>query len=110
MNSILGTVDTGFGDENRLIKDCKKFKTHLFKENYFSEFKGETEKALARYNLDVYSKDEVTKLISGVISDGTQTFVTKEQVEEMIADIDYVAGGSKSYEADYEIPNTIFPS
>jgi hypothetical protein len=56
--SILDTAETGFGECNKLIKDCPKpeYKTHLFKENYLGEFKTETEKTLARNNLGVYSK------------------------------------------------------
>jgi hypothetical protein len=56
--SILDTAKTGFGEENKLIKNCPKpeYKTYLFRENYLGEFKTETEKTLARNNLEVYSK------------------------------------------------------
>jgi hypothetical protein len=59
-DSIIEHIETGFGDCNTITKECPKpeYKTHLFKENYLGEFKSETEKALVRNNLGVYSKKE----------------------------------------------------
>ena len=102
----MDTVETGFGFEGVLIKDClkPKYKTHLAKENYLSEFSAPTEKALVRANLGVYSKEEVDKLVIGKIS--TESFITKEQVTEMMADLDFVDSTLKAY-ADYIIPSNL---
>lgn len=107
--SILHSVETGFGDENILIKDPPKStcKTHLFKENYLSEFKSETEKQLVRNNLDLYSKQEVEKMVESKITDNTSSFVTLEKVEQMIDELDFVDSTIKSY-SDYQIPNNLF--
>lgn len=107
--SILHSVETGFGDENILIKDPPKStcKTHLFKENYLSEFKSETEKQLVRNNLDLYSKQEVEKMVESKITDNTSSFVTLEKVEQMLDELDFVDSTLKSY-SDYQIPNNLF--
>ena len=109
-DSILGSVETGFDSTNSIHKVCPKpeFKTHLFKDNYLNEFQGATEKALVRYNLEVFSKSEVKDLISHVISDGTSTFVSKEEVQDMIDQINFVDSSISTY-ASYDIPNTLFP-
>lgn len=107
--SILNSVQTGFGDENILIKDppASKCKTHLFKENYLSEFSSETEKQLVRHNLDLYSKQEVERVIENKVADNTSSFVTLEKVEQLIDELDFVDSTIKSY-SDYQIPNTLF--
>lgn len=106
-NSIMDTIETGFGFEEVLIKECSKpkYKTHLVKESYLSEFSEPTEKALVRANLEVYSKEEVDKLVIGKIS--TESFITKQQVTEMMANLDFVNSTLKAY-ADYTIPSNLF--
>lgn len=107
--SILKSVQTGFGDENILIKDSptSKCKTHLFKENYLSEFNSETEKQLVRNNLDLYSKQEVENVVDNKVKDHVSSLVTLEKVEQLIDELDFVDSTIKSY-SDYQIPNTLF--
>lgn len=107
-DSIIGSVDTGFGSDNQLVKDCPKpeYHTHLCKENYLGEFKAESEKTLARNNLGVYSKEEVDKIVSQIVQDNNG-FATKKEVQNMIADLDFVDSTLKSY-VDYQIPNDLF--
>lgn len=105
-DSIIENIDTGFGCINKLVKELPKFKTHLCKENYLGEFESETEKTLARNNLEVYSKNEIDKVISQII-ESNKNFTTKKEVESMIAEIDVVNSTVKSY-ADYQIPNNLF--
>lgn len=109
-DSVIGSVDTGFGENNTISQDCPKpqYKTHLFKENYLSEFKSETEKTLVRYNIGVYSKVEVHDLVSHIISDGTATFVTKDEVQDMMDQLDFVDSTLRAY-ALYDIPSKLFP-
>lgn len=104
--SILDTAETGFGECNKLIKDCPKpeYKTHLFKENYLGEFKTETEKTLARNNLGVYSKQEVDKIVSHIVKESS--LITKEEVKEMIDDLDYVNAVFRD-SVEYDIPNKL---
>lgn len=107
-DSIIDNIDTGFGCENQVVIDCPKpkFKTHLCKENYLGEFKAESEKALARNNLGVYSKKEIDEIVGKIIIDN-KNFVTKKEVENMISDLDFVNSTLRSY-ADYQIPNDLF--
>lgn len=108
-DSIIEDVETGFGPEQIItIPDCKKKKhfVHLYKENYLGEFKEESEKALARYNLGVYSKQEIDEVVSKIIQENNN-FVTKSQVEGMLKELDFVDSVLKSY-ADYQIPNDLF--
>lgn len=104
--SILDTAKTGFGECNKLIKDCPKpeYKTHLFKENYLGEFKTETEKTLARNNLGVYSKQEVDKIVSHIVKESS--LITKEEVKEMIDDLNYVNAVFRD-SVEYDIPNKL---
>lgn len=104
-NSILKDVDTGFGDNQKLVTECKKpvYKTHLCKESYLSEFKSESEKNLARINLDVYSKEETHIVLQKVASD----FVTKNELEESFKDLDYTTSSFRSI-VNYEIPDNLF--
>lgn len=108
-DSILDSVDAGFGTENKIIKDCPrpKFKTHLCKENYLGEFTEETEKALVRYNIDVYSKKETTQIVSHIIKE--TSLITKTEVQDMIQDLDFVDSTLKSH-VPYNIPNNLFQS
>lgn len=107
--SITDKADTGFGPEQTLtIPECPtpKHYTHLYKENYLSEFKTETEKELARNNLGVYSKEYINNVINNIVINN-KNFVTKSEVEVMIQDLDFVTSKLKSY-ADYQIPNNLF--
>lgn len=104
-DSILTKVDTGFGGDQTLIKECKKpvYKTHLCKESYLSEFKSETEKKLARNNLNVYSKEETHLIIQKSVSN----IVTKNDLEEFIKDLDYTTSELKM-NVNYIIPDNLF--
>lgn len=104
-DSVIGSVDTGFGCDNQLIRECPKpkYKTHLCKENYLGEFKTESEKTLARTNLGVYSKEEIDR----IVENNNNNFITKKEVQNMIADLDFVDSTLKSY-VDYQIPNNLF--
>lgn len=76
------TIDSGFGCDNKLTINCPKpqLHTHLCKENYLGEFKEESEKALARDNLGVYSKDEVSKVLEDAVANlDTSIFITKKK-------------------------------
>lgn len=107
-DSVIGSVDTGFGCDNQLIREClkPKYKTHLCKENYLGEFKTESEKTLARTNLGVYSKEEIDRIV-GHVENNNNNFITKKEVQNMIANLDFVDSTLKSY-ADYQIPNNLF--
>lgn len=109
-DSIIEDVETGFGPEQTLVvPNCppkKEYKLPLFKENYLNEFKEESEKALARYNLGVYSKSEIDNIVSKIIEENNN-FVTKSEVEGMLQELDFVDSILKSY-ADYQIPNNLF--
>lgn len=107
-DSIIGSVDTGFGCSNQVVVDCPKpkYKSHLCKENYLGEFKQETEKELARNNLGVYSKEEIDLIVGNIIIENNN-FVTKSQVQKMINEADFVNSTLRSY-ADYQIPDSLF--
>jgi hypothetical protein len=81
-DSVIGTIDTGFGCDNQLVIDCPKpqYKTHLCKENYLGEFKTESEKTLARTNLGVYSKEEIDKIVGKIVENNNNNFITKKEV------------------------------
>ena len=101
-DSVIGSVDTGFGCDNQLIRECPKpkYKTHLCKENYLGEFKTESEKTLARTNLGVYSKEEIDRIVGQIVENNNNNFITKKEVQNMIADLDFVDSTLKSY-VDY---------
>ena len=87
--SMLDTVETGFGDENILVKDPPTkpvFKTHLLKENYLSEFKNDVEKEIVRNHLQVYSKKEIDERISHIIVDP----ITKDEIKEIVKEYDFI--------------------
>lgn len=107
-DSIIEKVDTGFGCSNQVVVDCPKpkYKSHLCKENYLNEFKTESEKTLARTNLGVYSKEEINDIVSKIVIENNN-FVTKKEVQNMIADLDFVNSTMKSY-VDYQIPDNLF--
>ena len=108
-DSVIGSVDTGFGCDNQLIRECPKpkYKTHLCKENYLGEFKTESEKTLARTNLGVYSKEEIDRIVGQIVENNNNNFITKKEVQNMIADLDFVDSTLKFY-VDYQIPNNLF--
>ena len=108
-DSIIDSIDTGFGNGNIIIQECPKpeYKTPLYKENHLIEFNSDTEKELVRQNLNVYSKKEVNNLISHIIVGDTQgNFITKDEVQVMLDE--YVASTHSTY-ALYDIPNNLFP-
>lgn len=106
-DSILDKIQTGFDEDNTLHKDCPapKFNRHLSKENFLSEFKTEIEKQMARDNLGVYSKEQINQFMKDL--GDTSSFVTKDTVEEMIQDLDFVKSTLKS-NIDYNIPENLF--
>ena len=108
-DSIIDTVDTGFGGNNTIHQDCKnpEYKIPLYKENYLGEFKEETEKIKVRENLEIYSKTEVNKIISEIIANDSGTFITKLEVEQMIENLDFVDSTLRA-KANYDIPNNLF--
>lgn len=108
-DSIIESIDTGFGCDNQIVIDCPKpkYKTHLCKENYLGEFKTESEKTLARNNLGVYSKEEIDKIVGQIVENNNNNFITRKEVQNMIANLDFVDSTLKSY-ADYQIPNNLF--
>lgn len=108
-DSVIETVDTGFDCTNTIVKECPKpkYKTHLCKENYLSEFKTESEKQLARSNLGVYSKEEINNIVANIVENNTKEFVTKKEVQNMINDLDFVNSTLRSY-VNYEIPDDLF--
>ena len=108
-DSILHTVNTGYGESNILIKDCPKtqFKTPLFKEDYLDVFVSETEKEIVRNNLGVIGKPEVTKLVKELVAKDIESFITIDKVEELIGGLDFVDSELESL-ADYTIPDKLF--
>lgn len=107
-SSVIENIETGFGCDNQLVVECPKpeYKTHLCKENYLSEFKTEAEKVLARNNLGVYSKKEIDIIIGGIIENHSQ-YVTKNEVESMVSNLNFVNSTLKAY-ANYLIPDNLF--
>ena len=104
------TIDSGFGCDDKLTINCPKpeLHTYLCKENYLGEFKEESEKALARDNLGVYSKDEVSKVLADVVANiDTSIFITKKEVYNLIENLDFVNSSIKA-NIDYEIPEQLF--
>ena len=104
------TIDSGFSCDNKLTINCPKLElhTHLCKENYLGEFKEESEKALARDNLGVYSKDEVSKVLADAVANlDTSIFITKKEVYNLVENLDFVNSSIKA-NIDYEIPEQLF--
>ena len=104
------TIDSGFGCDDKLTINCPKpeLHTHLCKENYLGEFKEESEKALARDNLGVYSKDEVSKVLEDAVANiDTSIFITKKEVYNLVENLDFVNSSIKT-NIDYEIPEQLF--
>lgn len=104
------TIDSGFSCDDKLTTNCPKpqLHTHLCKENYLGEFKEESEKALARDNLGVYSKDEVSKVLEDAVANlDTSIFITKKEVYNLVENLDFVNSTIKA-NIDYEIPEQLF--
>ena len=104
------TIDSGFSCDDTLIIDCPKpeLHTHLCKENYLGEFKAESEKELVRNNLEVYSKDEVNKVLEDAVENlDTSIFITKKEVYNLVENLDFVNSSIKA-NIDYEIPEQLF--
>lgn len=104
------TIDSGFSCDNKLTINCPKpeLHTHLCKENYLGEFKEESEKALARDNLGVYSKDEVNKVLEDAVANlDPSIFITKKEVYNLVENLDFVNSSIKT-NIDYEIPEQLF--
>lgn len=109
-DSIQDTVDIGFGEQNVIIKECPGFKIPLCKENYLGEFETPIEKALARKNLEVYSKEEIDNAISKVLSNelsDLSNFITKSEVQKIINSLSFVDSNLKAY-VDCKIPDNLF--
>ena len=108
-DSILNSVDSGFGSGNILIKDCPKpkFKTPLFKEDYLNDFISETEKRLVRYNLGIVGESEVIELVNNIVKDEVESFITIEKAEELMSKLNIVDTKLNST-ADYVIPDKLF--
>lgn len=106
-DSISDTVDIGFGDQNVIIKECPEFKIPLCKENHLGEFKTPIEKAIARRNLEVYSKKEIDDAVSKVLSIDFSIYATKSEVQKIIKNLNFVDANTKAY-VDYEIPDNLF--
>jgi hypothetical protein len=79
-DSIMETIDSGFGTCNILVKQCSKPRllSVLYKENYFSEFESDIEKQIVRNNLNVYSKNETDEALARLIS--KNSLVSKSEV------------------------------
>lgn len=108
-DSMLGSVSTGFGESNTLIKDCPtpQFKTPLFKEDYLSVFTSETEKRLIRDNLGILGEEDVTSIVKDLVAEEIDSFITIEKVEELLDDLSFVDSELKSL-VDYTIPDKLF--
>lgn len=108
-DSILESIETGFGSGNFLLKDCPdtKFKIPLFKEDYLSDFVSETEKRLVRSNLGLVGVSEVTEIVDDLVKEKVESFITIEKAEELISQLDMVDAKLNS-NADYKIPDKLF--
>lgn len=108
-DSIIDKINTGFGCDNALHKDCPKpqWHQHLCKENFLGEFKTELEKQLARDNLDIYSKTQIDKFIKDLSGVDLSSYITKDYFNEAIQNLDYVKSSLKS-NIDYNIPENLF--
>lgn len=108
-DSIIDKINTGFGCDNALHKECPKpqWHQHLCKENFLGEFKTELEKQLARDNLDIYSKAQIDRFIKDLSGVDLSSFITKDYFNDAIQNLDYVKSSLKS-NIDYNIPENLF--
>lgn len=120
LESVKNTISTGFAKNDQLGLECKKptIVTYLIKDNYLSEFEKETEKQLARYNLGVYSRQEVEQLTKNLQNTINKLYVSRETMEtrlqETVQEInniikskEYVDSKLKS-RVNYSIPEALF--
>ena len=106
--SVKDTIDTGFG-QGTLHKECPtpELVEYLSKGNHLSEFKTNTDKELARQNLEVYSSTQVNKLLEQITNSVGSIYITKKEVMQIVDNLDFVDSTLKSY-ANYEIPSNLF--
>ena len=106
--SVKDTIDTGFG-QGTLHKECPtpELVEYLNKSNHLSEFKTDTDKELARQNLEVYSSTQVNELLEQITNSVGSIYVTKKEVMQIVDNLDFVDSTLKSY-ANYEIPSNLF--
>lgn len=106
--SVKDTIDTGFG-QGTLYKECPapELVEYLSKGNHLSEFKTDTDKELARQNLEVYSSTQVNELLEQITNSVGSIYVTKKEVMQIVDNLDFVDSTLKSY-ANYEIPSNLF--
>lgn len=105
-DSILESIDTG--TPIVIEKPTKpQFATPLFKEYFLSEFKSESEKREARFNLGVYSTTQVDEIISKIVGDNLSNYLTKEEVQDMVNNLDRVLSISKK-NINYNIPERLW--
>ena len=106
--SVKDTIDTGFG-QGTLHKECPspELVEYLTKGNHLSEFKTDTDKELARQNLEVYSSTQVNELLEQITNSVGSIYVTKKEVMQIVDNLDFVDSTLKSY-ANYEIPSNLF--
>ena len=106
--SVKETIDTGFG-EGTLHKECPQpeLVEYLRSDKHLSEFRTETDKELARQNLGVYSSTKVDQLLQEITNSVGSIYVTKIEMTEAIASLDFVNSTLKAY-APYEVPNNLF--
>ena len=106
--SVKDTIDTGFG-QGTLHKECPtpELVEYLNKSNHLSEFKTNTDKELARQNLEVYSSTQVNKLLEQITNSVGSIYITKKEVMQIVDNLDFVDSTLKSY-ANYEIPSNLF--
>lgn len=106
--SVKDTIDTGFG-QGTLHKECPtpELVEYLSKGNHLSEFKTDTDKELARQNLEVYSSTQVNELLEQITNSVGSIYVTKKEVMQIVDNLDFVDSTLKSY-ANYEIPSNLF--
>ena len=108
-DSIIDKINTGFGCDKALHKDCPKpqWHQHLCKENFLEEFKTDLEKQLARDNLGVYSKAQVDEFIKNLSGVDVSSFITKTEFNDTIQNLDFVKSSLKA-KTDYNIPENLF--
>lgn len=108
-DSIIDKINTGFGCDMALHKDCPKpqWHQHLCKENFLEEFKTDLEKQLARDNLGVYSKTQVDEFIKNLSGVDVSSFITKTEFNDTIQNLDFVKSSLKA-KTDYNIPENLF--
>lgn len=108
-DSIIDKINTGFGCDKTLHKDCPKpqWHQHLCKENFLEEFKTDLEKQLARDNLGVYSKAQIDEFIKNLSGVDVSSFITKTEFNDTIQNLDFVKSSLKA-KTDYNIPENLF--